>query len=164
MTRPYNKSRESRFASYIRKEPAPEGIVGECWIWTKRIVDGYGGIWDSGRDRLAHIVSYEHFVGPVPEGKELDHLCRRRACINPEHLEPVSHKENVLRGQAPTIVAHITKRCMNGLHKLEGDNVIHTSDGFVTCRACRKAAQRAWYERKLARKAGRPIEGDGGDG
>lgn len=76
---------------------------GGCWLWNKSTVTGYGQIWvgsrvDGSRRRvLAHRASYETFVGPVPEGMEVDHLCFNRLCINPAHLEPVTPKENVRR-------------------------------------------------------------------
>ena len=60
--------------------------------------DGYGTFWDGERKRLAHVVAYELFVGPVPDGRELDHLCRVPACVRPTHLEPVTHAENLRRG------------------------------------------------------------------
>lgn len=70
-----------------------------CCIWIgAQDRDGYGIVWNNGKRRQAHIVSYEHFVGLVPEGMELDHLCRKRACVNWHCLEPVTHRENVQRG------------------------------------------------------------------
>jgi len=68
-----------------------------CWIWKYSVcsITGYG----KGAGRLAHRVSYERHVGPIPEGLELDHLCGVRVCINPEHLEPVTHLENARRGK-----------------------------------------------------------------
>ena len=70
----------------------------DCWIWPKQKYQGYGickdGIY---RGKKAHRVSYEFFVGPIPKGLEIDHLCRNPSCVNPDHLEPVSHAENVAR-------------------------------------------------------------------
>jgi len=153
----YETTRNARFAAYVKKEPPPDGIEGECWIWQLRLVDGYGGIHDEGRDRLAHVVSYEHYIGPVPRGKEVSQKCRRRACVAPHHLEALTHKQVVNKGNAPTAIVHRTGICKKGLHKLEGYNIINTSDGFETCRQCRKDAQREWYLRKLAAQGLDPV-------
>lgn len=75
--------------------------MGECWIWVARMNrNGYGRLYDSGEERMAHRVAYETFVGPIPEGMLLDHVCRTRCCVNPAHLDPVSHSINTLRGKA----------------------------------------------------------------
>ncbi len=75
--------------------------LGECWIWVARLNrNGYGRLHEEGSERMAHRLSYEAHVGPIPEGLLLDHLCRVRCCVNPRHLEPVTHSENTLRGQA----------------------------------------------------------------
>lgn len=70
----------------------------DCWLWTGYVAaGGYGEFHLAGRTRKAHRVAYELLVGPVPEGLDLDHLCRVRRCVNPEHLEPVTRQENLRR-------------------------------------------------------------------
>jgi len=76
-------------------------IDNSCWLWQGIINEaGYGKLKVSKRWVKAHRYSYELFVGDIPEGLTLDHLCRNRSCVNPGHLEPVTLRENVLRGAA----------------------------------------------------------------
>lgn len=75
---------------------------GDCWEWTARRSPetGYGQAWANGTQRLAHRAVYELMVGPIPDGLQLDHLCRNRACVNPDHLEPVTSTESNRRMHA----------------------------------------------------------------
>lgn len=73
---------------------------GKCWIWSGyKNQKGYGALKFRGKSTLAHRAAYELLVGPIPDGLEIDHKCRNRLCVNPLHLEPVTHKENVGRGE-----------------------------------------------------------------
>lgn len=72
----------------------------QCWFWLGTTnEDGYGFIRLDGKTLAAHRVYYEHYVGPIPEGLEIDHLCKNRSCVRPEHLEPVTHLENIRRSR-----------------------------------------------------------------
>lgn len=94
-----------------------------CWQWTGYICsDGYGGMKRSGKLVRAHRLSYEAFKGPIPSGLSIDHLCRNKLCVNPEHLEAVSIRENTLRGIGPSAENARKMFCING-HILIGDNV-----------------------------------------
>lgn len=84
--------------------------VTGCWNWTRTIQpNGYGRISIDGRMVYTHRAAFEAFVGPVPVGLELDHLCRNRRCCNPAHLEAVTRRENLLRGDTLT-AAHAAGR------------------------------------------------------
>lgn len=69
-----------------------------CWLWTASCNPGGYGIFRDGKQLVAHRWSYKRLVGPIPEGLQLDHLCRVRSCVNPAHLEPVTQAENIRRG------------------------------------------------------------------
>lgn len=90
--------------------------MGECWIWVGRMNrNGYGRLHHNGKEGMAHRLSYEEHVGPIPEGLLLDHVCRTRCCVNPAHLDPVTHSVNTLRGEAKLFGLHLhpyTKRTL----------------------------------------------------
>lgn len=94
---------------HVRRNIAPG--EGGCWLWTRsKSPDGYG--WASYKNRTcqAHRLVYTFARGPVPEGLHLDHLCRVRHCVNPDHLEPVTPRENLARGDTPTAWKHCQRR------------------------------------------------------
>lgn len=111
----------------------------KCWEWTgHRHKLGYGVMRFEPRDLgicEAHIISYEIFIGPVPKGKELDHKCRNRPCINPGHLEPVTHAINMGRGHHA-----IKTHCIHG-HRFSPDNTYVSRDGRI-CKTCRRERQK----------------------
>ena len=109
-----------------------------CWRWTGgRNNAGYGRFFLGGQ-KYAHRVSFEAARGPVPAGLELDHICRVTECVNPEHLEPVTHAENIRRGWAVCAVTH----CKRG-HEFTPENTYVYATGSRSCVTCRKQAARA---------------------
>ena len=108
----------------------------ECWLWMGTTSKGYGRHHDSGTWHPAHRIAYELLVGPVPEGLTLDHLCRVRNCVNPAHLEPVTTRENVMRGVSVAAQNARKTHCKHG-HPFEGENVLYLNGGrFRHCRPC----------------------------
>jgi len=123
-------------------------VNGDCWEWIAYRRQGYARFHLDGGPRLGHRVAYEYFVGPIPEGLSLDHLCRNRACVNPYHLEPVPWGENTRRGEA--WVYHRSKTHCPRNHPYAGDNLVLTSDGRRRCRICVNTAHRASQARRRA--------------
>lgn len=108
-----------------------------CWSWggsRSSQGPGYGQILLDGHKLMAHRFSYEMLVGPIPAGMEIDHLCRNMMCVNPSHLEPVTHRVNVLRGVVPHINGDKT-HCKRG-HPFDEVNTYHAPSGRRACRAC----------------------------
>lgn len=121
---------------------------GDCLVWDKVTSRGYGQFWYRGKMQRAHRYSYTHTVGEMPEGLQLDHLCRNRLCVNPQHLEVVTQKENLLRGESFSAVNSRKTHCKRG-HEFTPENTVYLPLGRG-CKTCRKASWRAWYARQTA--------------
>ena len=147
---------EAKFWARVRKTsycPVAGLPGGGCWLWTGALkssrhdskAGGYGNFHPTTYGAAnAHKFSYVLLVGPVPDGLVLDHLCRVRRCVNPQHMEPVTNQENLLRGDGfPAINARKT-HCQAG-HPLAGENLSVTLQGR-RCRICHRAANARWYE------------------
>lgn len=117
---------------------------GECWEWTARVSrNGYGQFTSGGKKLLPHRVSYEHFFGPIPDGLVIDHLCRNKSCVNPEHLESVTQKVNRERGHNAPCGSHNRSKteCLHG-HPLDGENLYRKPNGERCCVTCRREQKR----------------------
>ena len=136
---------------------ADKVLVGDgCWEYTGyRGRHGYGvvnrGVHTKagGKLKKAHQLMYELMVGPIPEGTELDHLCRAKHCIRPSHLEPVDHRTNLLRGEAPAAINARKTHCKRG-HELVPENLLQRPSGVRACKLCKREWSRAnnWKYRK----------------
>lgn len=122
-----------------------------CWLWTKLLHDqGYARGSMDGRHGYIHRLVYEILVGPIPAGMQLDHLCRVRHCVNPDHLEVVDQRTNILRGTSPS-ANHVRKTHCPANHPYAGRNLIVDHKGRRKCRECANAGDRArWARRRTA--------------
>src|SRR5687767_12328790 len=108
-----------------------------CWLWTGYVAPhGYGRVRYQGKQYGVHRLMYALLVGPIPEGLQLDHLCRVRHCCRPEHLEPVTGRENVLRGVTLPAANARKTRCPQG-HPLDA-----VAAGDRRCSTCRREQAR----------------------
>lgn len=135
-----------RFWAFVIPEP-----MSGCWIWLGARSDGWGMFRPISAQRggamvQAHRWAYEHFVGSVPSDLEIDHVCRNRSCVNPAHLEAVTHVVNVRRGAAG---AHMSARthCPAGHQYSEANTYQHPQNGRQ-CRVCNNRKQRAARAKK----------------
>lgn len=113
-----------------------------CWLWPSIFRNsGYGRVKVGGRGCVAHRVVYEQVRGKIHEGLQLDHLCRVRSCVNPDHLEPVTPRENQRRGKTFTKEKYAMTHCING-HELRGANLFIRANGSRRCQKCEKERQR----------------------
>lgn len=119
--------------AYVRDRIAVD--ASGCWLWTGAIDrHGYGLVRLGGKSRLAHRVVYEA-VGSIPTGRDLDHLCRVRACVNPAHLEPVTRAENLRRSPLVGKRKRLKTHCKHG-HPMADPNLYVDPSGERHCRAC----------------------------
>lgn len=119
-----------------------------CWVWQKALTDnGYARIRDRERNNgvIAHRYIYKLLIGPIDDGLDLDHLCRVRRCVNPMHLEPVTRKVNVARGDGAR-----RTHCLSG-HRYTAANTYATGKGSQDCRRCAVIDQARRYEERKER-------------
>jgi hypothetical protein len=147
---------QERFWSKVNKDgPIPEywPELGQCWIWTTGLQEGYGAFSIKYRRLGAHVAAYEWEHGSVPDGCELDHLCRVRACVRPSHLEAVDHWTNVARGASPHGFNASVTECPQK-HPYDAMNTRINKKGSRVCITCERARSlRYYYSRRDAAKA-----------
>jgi hypothetical protein len=134
-------SEEERFFAKVNKTET-------CWLWTgARLPLGYGQFVTTG-NRLAHRFAYEHFVGPIPDGLTIDHLCRNPSCVNPAHMEAVTIQVNLSRGTSGPANNARKTHCLRG-HELAGPNLMMNGK-YRQCRTCRNEAQNRRYRERTS--------------
>jgi hypothetical protein len=137
----------------------PEPNSG-CWLWTGYLDRGYGHLLAWRKDgsqgmRAAYKVGYEEYIGPVSDGLELDHKCRVRSCVNPWHLEPVTHAENIRRGRWQPAVNVRKTQCDRG-HPYADDTMTNYG-GHRKCMTCNKMTCLDRYYKKTGRPHLSPL-------
>ena len=141
----------NRLFSHIKK-------TDTCWVWESgKDKDGYGFTSIKSRYKLAHRVVYELLVGEIPQGLQLDHLCRNRSCVNPNHLEPVTSRENTMRGNGPSSLNAKKNLCKSGHEFTEKNTYIARRPNDKVerqCRECRYLANQRYVD---ARKGNRYV-------
>ena len=132
----------ARFWSYINKTPT-------CWLWTGVPNDqGYGQLRIDNIKVYGHRLAYHLMRGPIPAGMQVDHICRVRHCVNPDHLEVVSHRTNTLRGISPHAVNKRKTHCDHG-HEYTPANTLWMGRPIRRrCRECRRIRDAARGPRK----------------
>jgi hypothetical protein len=127
-----------------RDGPVPEHAphLGNCWVWTRGTVKGYAYLRVGKRKVQAYRLNYERWIGPIPAGAVMDHLCRVRRCVRPAHLDPTTYSENARRsplhaGNTKAARTH----CLEG-HEYTAENTYWKPDGSRRCRACQAALKR----------------------
>lgn len=104
---------------------------------------GYGLVYHDGKNRLTHRLAYSEFVGEIPHGYDIDHLCRNTRCFNPDHLEAVTHRENVLRGVGWSATRAAQTHCLRD-HEFSVANTAYKANGTRRCRACAAAHEKRY--------------------
>lgn len=138
-------SPEQRFWAKVQK-------TDSCWIWTAaKYKAGYGHFQWGDRDWCAHRIAYTLLRGPIPEGMTLDHLCRNKSCVNPDHLDPCTRGENTLRGDTISTRNKLKTHCPKG-HPYSGENLRYSPLGARMCRECRRVWNKEQYLRRKALK------------
>lgn len=134
------KSLLVRFCQWVERR-------GDCLVWIGAMRcgptgGGYGQFWDGRRPYYAHRVAYRLFKGEIPKGTVIDHLCRNRACVNPEHLEAVTVKTNTLRGETITADNVLKTHCPKGHIYDDANTYVHASRRH--CKACNRERAKQW--------------------
>ena len=149
------KTTIQRFAEKVRLPADPDR--DGCWEWVgAKDGRGYADFYYNKAVGQAHRYAYETFVGDIPEGLALDHLCRVPLCVNPEHLEPVTWRENLMRGNTWTRRNAEKTHCVQG-HEYTPENTYVCPKGWRRCRTCIEKNSAKQAEKRRAVWRGRTV-------
>lgn len=144
MTEKYRAKRQENIIKKSMQIP-----YSGCWIWTGGTINnGYGQSFSEGKKCLAHRLSYTIFEGEIPSGLTIDHLCKNILCVNPNHLQPVSMRENVMRSNSVCSLNSKKTHCSRG-HEYSIENTYIYKNGWRQCKECWKIrALEQYYKNK----------------
>lgn len=128
----------------------PDEATG-CWNWTGTKSDsGYGRVSIDGRAHQAHRIAYEILRAQIPDGMQIDHLCRNRACLNPDHMEPVTQRENIMRGESVSARNARRNHCNRGHEYVQGSFIMERSKSGLMrrCLICQDMTEEARARRE----------------
>lgn len=129
---------ESFSPKHIERFTSLYSVTDTCWIWNgSHTIQGYGRMFADGKNHYAHRIAYLLHNGKLTDGLVLDHTCRNRTCVNPQHLEEVTLSENVKRG------GNAKTKCKNG-HKFTDENTYIKPNGNRNCKTCRLDSTRRY--------------------
>lgn len=139
----------------LGKVSVPES--GGCWLWEGYVNNkGYGRIGVGLDVKYVHRVAYEISNGPIPDGLQIDHLCKVRRCVNPKHLEPVTNRENNFRGESICYKNKRKTHCPKG-HCYNTTNTYVKPSGYRECRSCCRERCRIYYHKKKGVSVGTSV-------
>jgi hypothetical protein len=141
--RPTVAERFAKFVTTAGPVPLIRGVHGPCHQWGGSLDDdGYARFWLDGRNRRAYHVAYVAAHGPIPDGLDVDHQCRNRACVNPDHLRALTHRDNVLASGNVAALRAAQTKCHRG-HPFDEANTHRRKDRTRQCRTCARDRARA---------------------
>ncbi|MGO1069746.1 HNH endonuclease signature motif containing protein [Lysobacter sp. CA199] len=151
---PLAASEDPSYARLLADRLIAKSVVDtatECWRWMGSAQPtGYGQMWNGFRPEQAHRIAYRTFIGPISPELEIDHICRKRDCINPFHLRQVTHRQNMQASESVMGVNARKTKCSRG-HLLSGENLVLTKSGTRQCRCCMNMSAKRYREARKRR-------------